>query len=300
MGIRIILVLLLSVSSLTSWGADKSREPRLYGKLDSKILAACAGKVVILNEKGVVIWKHRAGNVIDVWMLPNGNVLYADGNIHEVTPDHKEVFTYRPKLQKGGASYSCQRLPNGNTLVSENIAGRIVEVDPKGKVVFSFMTTFNPRLYAHRRLRSVRKLENGNYLVVHAQEKKIREYTKEGKIVWELPTNGWGVFAFRLPNGNTMVGSSREVSEFTPDKKKVWTFKEKDIPGVVLYNLCGIQVLPNGNLVIGCYFPKGDNIGTDCLEITRDKKCVWRIINPDVRSMTSVIKLDPSIKKLYR
>lgn len=43
-------------------------------------------------------------------------VLYADGNITEVTRDHTVVFSYKPEIQKGGGAFSCQRLPNGNVV----------------------------------------------------------------------------------------------------------------------------------------------------------------------------------------
>jgi prepilin-type processing-associated H-X9-DG protein len=76
-------------------------------------------------------------------VLPNGNVLFADGNIHEVIArDHKVVFEYIPENQKGGGAYSCQRLPNGNTVVGENASGRVVEVDATGRVVFALQTRY--------------------------------------------------------------------------------------------------------------------------------------------------------------
>jgi hypothetical protein len=47
----------------------------------------------------------------------------------------------------GGTLYSetagfCQRLPNGNTLVTESDAGRAVEVTPEGRVVWEYLSSF--------------------------------------------------------------------------------------------------------------------------------------------------------------
>jgi outer membrane protein assembly factor BamB len=48
---------------------------------------------------------------------------------------------------------SCQRLPNGNTLITESENGRALEVTPEGKVVWEF---YNPhRAGDHRELVAV-------------------------------------------------------------------------------------------------------------------------------------------------
>ena len=101
-------------------------------------------------------------------MLPNGNVLFADGaSVSEVTSEHKVVFCYKAAEQHGGGSYACQRLDNGNTLVGENSTGRVLEVDPAGKIVFQLQTS-PAKTGTHHNFRMVRKLENGNYLVCHS------------------------------------------------------------------------------------------------------------------------------------
>lgn len=273
---------------------------QIIGHLDAKLVGASDRHISVYSEKGVELWRHQSLNVHDFTLLPNGNVLYADGNVHEVTPDHREVFTYRPKIQKGGGSYSCQRLPNGNTLIAENAAGRLVEVTPGGKVVFTLKVKFDPRKNQHRRLRMVRKLESGNYLVTQCDERIVREYTPAGKIVWEMPTAGWTFLALRLANGHTLISSMKEIVEVTPDKKVVWKLTERDIPGVKLVNLCGIQPLPNGNLVIGCYGSPRDKDATDTLELTRDKRCVWRFVNKRDRCMTWTYKLLPGMPSPLR
>ena len=102
------------------------------GQLDGKLLAAGDNRVMILNTDGTIAWQHPAGLTHDVWMLPNGNVLYADGNtVTEITPAQKVVFQYKSAEQHGGGTYACQRLDNGNTLVGENSTGKVLEVDAK-------------------------------------------------------------------------------------------------------------------------------------------------------------------------
>ena len=253
------------------------------GKPEAQVLAAGNGRVLLLSPQGDVVWEHKAGTVHDVWMLPNGNVLFADGNITEVTRDHKVVFEYKPENQKGGGAYSCQRLPNGNTVVGENASGRVVEVDKDGKVVFSLKTNYG-KTDDHHHMRMVRKLANGNYLVSHSQANVVREYRPDGTTAWEKPAKALAFAAVRLANGNTLVSSLNQLTEYDKDGNQVWEFKKDDLPGVVIQNMTGIQVLPNGNVVIGCYsaYTK-EGAGTGLLEITRERNLVWRYVSPGRR-----------------
>jgi len=282
-----------SVAILALLAAGVAFGEGVEGTLDAPVLATGGGRVLQISPKGDVVWENKAGNVHDVWQLPNGNVMFADGNITEVTRDHKVVFEYKPEIQKGGGAYACQRLPNGNTVVGENASGRVVEVDKDGKVVFSFMTRFDSK-NDHHHMRMVRKLDNGNYLVCHSGDNLVREYKPDGSTAWEKKTKALAFAAVRLPSGNTLVSTLNQVTEYDKDGNEVWEFKNTDIPGVTIRNITGIQVLPNGNLVMGCYsaYDK-DGQGTGMFEITRDKKLVWRYVSPGLRdkSMMSACKL---------
>ncbi len=271
------------------------RADGIEGKLDAQVLATGSGRVLLLAPQGEVVWEHKAGNIHDAWMLPGGNVLFADGNITEVTRDGRVVFAYKPEQQKGGGAFACQRLPDGNTVVGENASGRVVEVDPSGKVVFALKTRYDST-DDHHHLRMVRKLENGNYLVCHSKDNIVREYRPDGGTAWEKKTKGLAFAAVRLANGNTLISSLDQVTEYDKDGAEVWEFKKDDLPGVAIRNMTGIQALPNGNVVIGCYaaYDK-DGSGTGMLEVTRDKRLVWRYVSPGRRdkSMMGVCKLAP-------
>jgi len=269
----------------------------IEGKLDVQVLATGSGRVILLSPQGDVVWENKAGNIHDAWLLPDGNVLFADGNITEVTRDHKVVFEYKPENQKGGGAYSCQRLANGNTVVGENASGRVVEVDKDGKVVFSMMTRYG-NTDDHHHMRMVRKLANGNYLVCHSQADIVREYKPDGSTAWEKKTKALAFAAVRLANGDTLVSTLNQVTEYDKDGNEVWEFKKDGIPGVKIQNMTGFDVLPNGNLVIGCYsaYTK-EGEGTGMLEITRDKKLVWRYVSPGLRdkNMMGVHKILPDV-----
>jgi hypothetical protein len=93
-------------------------------------------------------------------MLPNGNILmYVNSDcrsevdssfIDEINPITKQVvwnYVERfPKVQMRCSHGSCQRLPNGNTLIS-NINGYIYEVTPDKKIVWKWHTNDTKHLY---------------------------------------------------------------------------------------------------------------------------------------------------------
>ncbi len=165
-GYRLLLLALLSSAALLGSAAFAQDPPVMTGTPSGNLLVGGSGRVMILSPTGDIIWEHKAGLVHDAWMLPNGNVLYADGTVNEVTRDHKVVLAWQSEVSGGGGAYGCQRLANGNTMIAENSRGRILEVDGQGKVVFT-LTVPPAKEGDHNNLRLARKLRNGNYLVCH-------------------------------------------------------------------------------------------------------------------------------------
>ena len=79
----------------------------------------------------------------------------------------------------------------------------------------------------------------------------------------------------RLPNGNTLVGTGNghSVLEVTPGKEVGGRFYQDDLPGIKLAWVTTLQVLPNGNVIVGNCHAGKDN--PQLVEVTRDKKVVW-------------------------
>ncbi len=282
-------------------GLVTAAEPVVKGTLGGRILATGSGKVLLIDPAGKTLWKHKGQNCSDIWMLENGNILLADNNVLEIDPrTDKVVWSYRPARQKGGGTFSAQRLADGNTMVGENSAGRIVEVDKSGKIVFELkLPLCQPG--SHNNLRMVRKLDNGNYLVCYKDKAMVREITPAGKVVFEVKVSGIAFSAVRLANGNTVVGHINHVTEFDPKGKVVWQFDKSKLAGAKVGMICGIHVLPSGNVVMGIYgVVRGDD-GAGVLEVSRDKKLVWRYVCPDKtgeRHMMGVQLLDAKGKPL--
>ncbi len=117
------------------------------------------------RSSGEVIWRYRGkvedGKVVDGVVrshetqmiekgLPGaGNILLLD-NGHEDVRSYSRVFEIDPTTKEIVWSYgedrsfftqgggSVQRLPNGNTLISIDQEGRVIEVNPSGQTVWEF------------------------------------------------------------------------------------------------------------------------------------------------------------------
>ena len=102
--------------------------------------------------------------------------------------------------------------------------------------------------------------------------------------------------ALRLPNGNTLIaaGTQRRVVEVGPAGKIVWELAAKDLPDDLnLTWITSLQVLRNGNLVVGNFVRGQEGHGAHAFEVTRDKRVVWKFADHEmVKSMTMLRVLD--------
>jgi len=264
-----------------------------------RIIAQDRGHIAIVNARGEVEWEVPcAFTSHDIALLPNGNFLLHTGpaTVAEMTPEKKVVWQYESRPVDGYSGpveiHAFQRLPNGLTMIAESGNRRIVEVDNDGRIVHQIpLTVDHPN--SHRDTRLVRKLANGHYLVCHEGDGVVREYDEAGKVVWsyaldlngrpETPGHdghGTNVFgAIRLRNGHTLIagGNNNRVLEVTPGGKIVWSVDQNELPGIHLFWVTTLEMLPSGHLIIGNTHAGPDN--PQLIEITRDKKVVWTFTN---------------------
>jgi hypothetical protein len=82
--------------------------------------------------------------------------------------------------------------------------------------------------------------------------------------------------AVRLANGNTLIatGNGHRVLEVTPERDVVWDLQQNELPGITLAWVTTLEVLRNGNYVIGnCHAGPGQPL---LIEIEPDtKRVVW-------------------------
>jgi hypothetical protein len=236
------------------------------------------GIVCIISDEGKMLWQYPAENCNDLWVLPNGNLLFNTGKgVKEVTRDKKVVFVYESKSE----IYACQRLANGNTFVGECNSGQLLEINPAGQVVKRIKLLPDSVDGGHGYMRNARKLAGGNYLVAHYGLDKVCEYDPEGQLVQEIPVTGGPHSVIRLPNGNTLISCSDHNGEpriVETDKSGtvVWQITKNELPGIEFKFMTGMEILPNGNRIFTNWLGHNQfGKAPHAFEITPDKKVVW-------------------------
>ena len=289
---KILMVALLTLATGSLCAAESAIQHRLllfeYGRGPNRLLE--------LDAAGKVIWEHQPPSIAVIFqVLPNGNVLYAYGGkptgVREVTRKGGEIWNYVSKCPQ---VLGCERLPNGNTLVAEQGPCQAVEASPKGEVVRVTPLKTSHESY-HLQVRNIHKLANGNILAAHEGEGAVREVDVDGKVVWEYTGVENAGDAQRLPNGNTLIscGTQKRVIEVTPARKIAWEFTAADAPELNITWVSSIQLLPNGNLIVGNFLRGQEGKGAHAFEVTRDKKVVWKWDDHSfIKSLTTVRALD--------
>lgn len=257
------------------------------------------GRLAVVAADGAVEREMPWGGIHDIHILENGHFLVQKGAaaIAEVDPKTKEVvWTYDSAARNGNAGkrvevHSFQPLGDGRVMIAESGVGRIIEIDRAGAIQKEVKLKIN-HPHPHRDTRLARKLANGHYLVCHEGDGAVREYDGTGKVVWEFdvplfgktPRDGHGPEAFgnqtfaavRMDDGDTLIstGNGHGVIRVNRDKKIVWKLDQRDLPGIVLAWVTTLEVLPNGNYVIGnCHAGPGNPL---VIEIEpKTKKVVW-------------------------
>ena len=116
--------------------------------------------IALLDIKtGDFVWKW--GNSIlshqhSPSLLENGNILVFDNGCHrqglpfskiiEINPNTNEIeweYTGDPFISFFSSNISsCERLPNGNTLITEGAPGRIFEITHEKEIVWEYINPF--------------------------------------------------------------------------------------------------------------------------------------------------------------
>ncbi len=266
-----------------------------------KVIMGGKGKLAIVTANGDIEWEMPWGGIHDIHVLKNGHIMVQERmrKVVEIDPATKKVvWSYDAANQNGNKGkrievHAFQPLDNGRVMIVESGSARIIEIDRDGKIHRELKLKVN-NPHPHRDTRLARKLSNGNYLVCHEGDGVLREYDGEsGKVLWEFGVplfgqprkNGHGPEAFgnqlfaavRLKNGNTLIatGNGHSVIEVTPKREIVWHLKQNDLPGITLAWVTTLEILPNGNYVIGnCHAGPANPL---LIEVNpKTKKVVWQ------------------------
>ncbi len=275
-------------------------------------------RLAIVEADGAVEREMPWGGIHDIHRLPNGHFMVQRGGaeIVEIEPENGQVVWSYDSGKQGGNDgkpvevHSFQPLADGGVMIAESGPARIIEITRDGKIQKTIpLKVEHP--HPHTDTRLVRKLDDGHYLVCHEGDGKVREYDGDGKIVWEYEVpmfgkpaaEGHGPEAFgnkcfaavRLENGNTLIstGNGHSVIEVTPAKEVVWKLDQNELPGITLAWVTTLEVLPNGNYVIGNCHAGPEN--PTLVEVEpKTKKVVWQFDGHDEfgNSMSNSLLLD--------
>ncbi len=126
---------------------------------------------------------------------------------------------------------NSRKLANGNYLLCLSADSKVVEVDPQGKIVWTYAT--------EKEAYSAVRLANGNTLIGCGFAHKVVEVDPSGAVVWtvgekDLPGISFAYVAQveRLPDGNTIIVNCHagpgnpQLIEVDKDKKVVWSYRD--------------------------------------------------------------------------
>jgi hypothetical protein len=177
-------------------------------------------RAIVINRKGEILKStplacqkknfHMQTRMLR--LLPNGNYIaphLLDFAVMEYEPDTGKVVRSFPTDDRGRAKrdwpFTAIRLRNGNTLIGCTNGNRIIELDAKGKIVWSVTNEdIGEKLFDDAC--GVQRLPNGNTVVTSYHAKgnavKLFEVTRDKKVVWRYNGLGAGFHHFQILTTN--------------------------------------------------------------------------------------------------
>jgi hypothetical protein len=149
-------------------------------------LIATFGELLEVAPDGKRVRTHtHPGGFRHAVRLRNGHILYvsSNGQVVELDNDWKQVKAITPENHGGGAGYwaSVEPLPSGRYLVALGGAGKVVEIDGNGKIVWECS---QPNCVFATRLR------NGHTLISCFEQRLLVEVDRAGKEVAKHQVGG--------------------------------------------------------------------------------------------------------------
>ena len=177
-------------------------------------------RAIVINRKGEILKStplacqkknfHMQTRMLRA--LPNGNYIaphLLDFAVKEYNPDTGKVLRSFPTDDRGRAKrdwpFTGIRLVNGNTLIGCTNGNRIIEVDAKGKIIWSVDNKdIGENLFDDAC--GVQRLPNGNTVITSYHAKgdavKLFEVTREKKVVWRYNGQKAGFHHFQILTTN--------------------------------------------------------------------------------------------------
>lgn len=176
-------------------------------------------RVILVSKKGRIVWVYG-----QFGMTGSGF------NLLNVPVQCTFVPCRKNKKQnKHGKHDKQDKLMGGKVLITDQGNNRIIKVNAKKEIVWSYPgTNINPSDQLNSP-NSAEQLDNGNVLIGDLNNNRAIEVNKHDRIVATFTANGTlgaCAFASRLPNGNTLLtdSSNSRIIEVDKDDNIVWAY----------------------------------------------------------------------------
>ncbi|MBT8044735.1 MAG: hypothetical protein KJO79_07270 [Verrucomicrobiae bacterium] len=216
------------------------------------------GKILRYNQKGKVTWSYPAKECHELHVLESGDMLIADGNtLKEI--NRKGIVLYH--YQMAGPIYSCERLDNGFTLVTDSEAGQLQLLDRSMKLAATI-----PLALKNKGPLRARRSPRGSYFVAQQNDHVVCEYDQHGKPLRRISHPGAVHDICAMPNGDVVISGDGGIRIVSPTGDIVTSLTTSDFSNVNLDHARGVSLLPNGNIFVA----------SALVEINRQKEIVRR------------------------
>lgn len=207
------------------------------------------GNVLIVDRWQETVFEvDRSGTIVWRYGIPDSPMTQSDDDTQ--TPDPGELID----------PFQAIRLPNGNTLIAENQAGRVIEVRSAdyspgapddgytaASIVWSYTAPGWPK-YAQR-------LANGNTLIADEAANLVLEVTPGGAVAWSYDGAVEPASAERLADGSTLItdGGNDRAIRVARDGTILWEYSTSSLLGITDLGLAGprrASPTPTGSILI--------------------------------------------------
>jgi outer membrane protein assembly factor BamB len=255
-------------------------------------------KLSRVDTHGKVIWEHRPEGKVWDFVLTDDNKL-----IYPIITDKQEVRCI--DLEKN-VKWSWPYASEFKEII--NITGNHSQLivsgqQPPEAILMDLNGTIQKRLpiparykHHHGQLGNVYAVGNKHYLAQLWGEGTALEVDGNGNEVWRYQLSKFGNGPYpagtvqdllRLDNGNTLLacGTQARLLEVDRSGKVVWEFTGSNYPELNLTNVCNLQELRDGSILVTNFLRGNSGRGAHAFTLSKDKQITW--IFTDHRNFTA-------------
>ena len=168
------------------WSKKFAQFPTSCRRLpNGNTFVATYGELTEFTPDGKTVYSHKnpaGGDIYRAHRLVNGHFLFICGGdkIVELDTQGKQVRIVKVPMTTGVWA-GVEPLPGNRFLIALHDAGKVIEIDATGKILWEFRTPTAT---------SALRLPNGNTLLTSLDTNMVIEVDRAGKKVWELKLDG--------------------------------------------------------------------------------------------------------------